>query len=244
MHLLPNCPRYHCFFWERRLQSQHRTGSFSHPVVNNCNGWNSYRKIRSFAELHEPKYQNSCYPSKDSYGARSCATSFHQLHWFYIYTSVLHALASCSDQQLKIPSIQANNPVNSQTNCCTKCLPDNNRFQNSPLKAGLVRDGTGHSTQHCPVPVTRHMPKGTSVFCLCLRRLQEWPTYTDIRSTALFSNIFSYCCGQQTRACHTPGSVLTGVWVLLSRVPGPAEGAQARSWCLHWELQQLTPRFS
>lgn len=130
------------------------------------------------------------------------------------------------------------------TYCCTKCLPDNNHSQNSPLKAGLVRSGTGHSTQQCPIPVTHHMHKGTSVFCLCLRRLQEWPTYTDIWSTALFSNIFSYCCSQQTRACHTPGSALTGIWDVLSWVPGPAEGAQARSWCLHLELQQLTPCFS
>lgn len=141
---LPISSLYRCFFLKWCLQPQPRSSILSHPVVNNCNCYNPYRKMKSFAELYEHKCQNSCYPCEDWNGQKWC-------NWIWsvrsiLHLPVLHAFYSLSDGQVKILDIQANKTGNlTLLYPCKKCLLDNNHFQNSLRKqdwcAAMPRSG-------------------------------------------------------------------------------------------------------
>lgn len=133
---------YHCFFLKWWLQPQPWSSILSHPAVN-CNSWNSYRKMKSFAKLYEHQCQNSCYPREDWNGQKWCNQIGPDRS--ILHLPVLHAFYSHNEGQLKILDNQANKPGNpTLPYSCRKCLPDNNHFQSSPQKQHWS-DGPHHA---------------------------------------------------------------------------------------------------
>lgn len=205
---LPISSLYRCFFLKWCLQPQPRSSILSHPVVNNCNCYNPYRKMKSFAELYEHKCQNSCYPCEDWNGQKWC-------NWIWsvrsiLHLPVLHAFYSLSDGQVKILDIQANKTGNlTLLYPCKKCLLDNNHFQNSLRKqdwcAAMPRSGDSpHS-------------RGLSDL--------QWPSVLQINANTWDSAPWSHT---HTHTRSLPAAA-AGQSQPSCRGAGPAEGAQAHA---------------